>query len=105
MIAIPEKPLYLINKLNASGYKAYIVGGCVRDSILGLEPKDWDICTSATPEETATVFDEFDKIDNGIKHGTVGVIFNGEGLRSRRLDPRESIQTTVIPIMCALKRI
>lgn len=78
MIAIPEKPLYLINKLNASGYKAYIVGGCVRDSILGLEPKDWDICTSATPEETATVFDEFDKIDNGIKHGTVGVIFNGE---------------------------
>lgn len=60
--------------LQKSGYEAFIVGGCVRDSILGREPMDWDICTSAEPKDTKYVFKEYKTIDIGIDHGTVAVI-------------------------------
>ena len=49
-IAVPETAAWILTRLNENGHRAYVVGGCVRDSLLGLIPKDWDICTSATPE-------------------------------------------------------
>ena len=74
---IPEKVEFIINKLEAAGYEAYAVGGCVRDSVLGRKPNDWDITTSAKPEEVKAVFGR--TIDTGLKHGTVTVMMGKEG--------------------------
>ncbi|MBO4235249.1 MAG: HD domain-containing protein [Firmicutes bacterium] len=76
-IIIPEEIKYIVSKLEASGYKAYIVGGCVRDAIMGREPKDYDVTTDARPEETTAVFSIDKVIDTGSKHGTVTVIHDG----------------------------
>lgn len=76
-IRLPDKVNKIIEILTAAGYEAYAVGGCVRDSILGKEPNDWDITTSATPEETKRLFGR--TIDTGIKHGTVTVMLDREG--------------------------
>lgn len=73
-LKLPQEVRDIIKKLNDNNYKAYVVGGCVRDSILNKVPKDWDISTSATPEEVKTLFDK--TIDTGIKHGTVSVVIN-----------------------------
>ena len=56
---MPEDARSIIRRLNQAGFEAYAVGGCVRDSLLGLEPKDWDICTAARPEEMQRVFAGF----------------------------------------------
>ncbi len=71
---LPKEVRYCLNALEQAGYSAYAVGGCVRDSLLGLEPQDYDICTSATPEQTAVVFARHRLVRNGEKHGTVGVV-------------------------------
>lgn len=76
-IQMPDKVHKIIEVLEAAGYEAYAVGGCVRDSILGREPNDWDITTSAKPEETKRLFAR--TIDTGIKHGTVTVMLDKEG--------------------------
>lgn len=76
-IQMPEDVKYILEKLNSAGYEAYAVGGCVRDSILGRIPDDWDITTSAKPEETKTLFPR--TIDTGIQHGTVTVMCNRVG--------------------------
>lgn len=76
MIKLPCEVKTALNKLHENGYEAYIVGGCVRDSLLGQEPKDYDITTSALPEETKSVFSSFKIIETGIKHGTVTVLIN-----------------------------
>ncbi len=68
-----------IEMLEASGYSAYAVGGAVRDSLLNEEPSDWDVTTSALPEETQRVFANFRTIPTGIKHGTVTVLFDDNG--------------------------
>lgn len=60
--------------LNSNGYEAYVVGGCVRDSLIGIEPKDWDITTSAKPDEILRCFKNYKTIKTGLKHGTVTVI-------------------------------
>lgn len=70
-IDIPNGAQEVINKLQSEGYEAYVVGGCVRDSLLGLKPHDWDICTSATPDEVMNVLDAYELIPTGLKHGTV----------------------------------
>lgn len=67
---------YLIDCLGKSGFKAYAVGGCVRDLLMEKVPHDWDICTSAVPAQIKSVFSRFDCIETGIKHGTVTVIYN-----------------------------
>ncbi len=87
-IDIPETPRRLIKILTDAGYPAYAVGGCVRDSILGIPPHDWDICTAALPEEMRTCFSDFRVIDTGIKHGTLTVMCGGEGyeITTFRLD-------------------
>lgn len=76
-IQMPEDVKNILEKLNSAGYEAYAVGGCVRDSILGRIPDDWDITTSAKPEETKTLFPR--TIDTGIQHGTVTVMCNHIG--------------------------
>lgn len=76
-IAMPEKVKQIIKSLMANGYEAYAVGGCVRDSILLKEPDDWDITTSARPEQVKEIFGR--TIDTGIQHGTVTVMLEHEG--------------------------
>ena len=76
-IEIPQKAKYIIKTITDAGYEAYVVGGCVRDSILGRIPGDWDITTSATPEEVKKLFPR--TIDTGIAHGTVTVMMDKEG--------------------------
>ena len=76
MIHIPDEVKTAISTLAANGFEAYIVGGCVRDSLLGGNPKDYDITTSAEPEEVEKIFGNFRVIETGIKHGTVTVLIN-----------------------------
>lgn len=73
---IPQKVNYIINELNRHGFEAYAVGGCVRDMVLGRTPQDWDITTSATPQEVKKIFRR--TVDTGIEHGTVTVLIDKE---------------------------
>ena len=68
----------LLTRLHAAGHAAYAVGGCVRDSLLGQTPHDWDLCTSATPEQVLELFGETHCIPTGLQHGTVTVKHGGE---------------------------
>ncbi|MBQ5665054.1 MAG: CCA tRNA nucleotidyltransferase [Akkermansia sp.] len=74
MIIIPTHALTVVERLEHYGYEAYVVGGCVRDSLLGRNPKDWDVCTNALPEEVLRVFKRFHVIKTGLQHGTVTVM-------------------------------
>lgn len=76
-IKLPDKVNSIITTLQKHGYEAYAVGGCVRDSILGRIPEDWDITTSAMPEETKALFSR--TFDTGIEHGTITVLLDKEG--------------------------
>lgn len=76
-IWLPEKVKYIIETIQAAGFEAYAVGGCIRDCVLGKEPNDWDITTSARPEAVKALFDR--TIDTGIRHGTVTVMIDREG--------------------------
>lgn len=73
---IPSKAAEIIQELAAHGFEAYAVGGCVRDSILGRKPEDWDITTSARPEQVKAIFPR--TVDTGIEHGTVTVLMDRE---------------------------
>ena len=75
---IPAGARHILQTLTAGGYEAYLVGGCVRDLLQGVEPHDWDICTSALPEETERCFAAQRIIKTGLKHGTVTVLVDGE---------------------------
>ena len=75
---LPQAVQYCIASLEAAGFEAYAVGGCVRDSLLGLTPADYDLCTNARPEETARVFAAHQLLHHGEKHGTVGVVLEGQ---------------------------
>jgi len=75
MINLPSHVQFILTTLENAGYEAYIVGGCVRDIIRGVPPKDWDITTSATPLETKALF--VHTIDTGLQHGTVTVLLDG----------------------------
>ena len=72
ILHVPADAARIIGKLEQAGYEAYVVGGCVRDSVLGREPEDWDITTSASPEQVKAIFPR--TIDTGIEHGTVTVM-------------------------------
>lgn len=75
-ITLPEDVSYILQTLNQHGFEAYIVGGCVRDSLLDIVPKDWDITTSAKPEEAKALFAH--TFDTGIQHGTITVVLDHE---------------------------
>ena len=73
-ITVPKGVEYIIRQIEQAGYEAYAVGGCVRDALLGREPEDWDITTSAKPEVVKSLF--LRTIDTGIEHGTVTVLLS-----------------------------
>lgn len=75
-INLPKTVEFIIDTIYENGYEAFIVGGCVRDFILGISPNDYDIATSANPEKILSIFNDFKTITNGIKHGTVGIIID-----------------------------
>jgi len=75
-ITLPQNVQNILTKLTGAGYEAYAVGGCVRDSLLQEEPKDWDITTSAFPDQVKQLFSR--TVDTGIQHGTVSVLFGKE---------------------------
>lgn len=79
---IPANAAFILDKLEENGFEGYVVGGCVRDRLLGIEPKDWDITTNALPEQVKAVFDALDNchtVDTGIQHGTVTVVIDHTG--------------------------
>ncbi len=76
-IKLPDEVSFILERLMQHGYEAYAVGGCVRDSMLGLEPKDWDITTSAAPKQVKELFAH--TIDTGLQHGTVTVMCGHTG--------------------------
>lgn len=73
-INIPKGAAAIIDTLQSNGFEAYLVGGCVRDSILKRPVHDWDITTSATPDEMKKVFSDTKIIETGIKHGTLTIL-------------------------------
>ena len=72
-IIIPKGAQHIINCLNSAGYEAYIVGGCVRDSLMNKIPSDWDICTSAHVEDMLIIFKGMRVIPTGLQHGTITI--------------------------------
>ena len=83
-IELPNEIEEILNTLESAGYEAYVVGGCVRDSLMGKAPKDWDICTSALPEQTRAVFREYAVIDLGLNFGTLALV-----MQKSQLEPVE----------------
>ena len=80
LIRIPGYAAEVLHELEHGSYKAYAVGGCVRDSLLGQKPADWDVCTDATPEEMLQVFRKWRVFATGLKHGTVTVRSHGHNV-------------------------
>lgn len=74
MIRLPSGASLILDTLWRAGHQAYVVGGCVRDSLLGKEPKDWDLCTSATPQQMQQVFAGWHVVETGLQHGTLTVV-------------------------------
>ncbi len=77
---LPFQISEILERLNRSGFDAYVVGGCVRDALMGIQPHDFDITTSALPNETERVFSDCRVIETGIKHGTVTVLYKGQSI-------------------------
>lgn len=77
-IEVPTPVYFIIQELEKHGHEAYMVGGCVRDSVLGRKPHDYDICTSATPDEILQAFPYEEIIPTGLQHGTVTILINKE---------------------------
>lgn len=77
-IEVPAPVYFIIQELEKCGHEAYMVGGCVRDSVLGRKPHDYDICTSATPDEILQAFPHEEIIPTGLQHGTVTILINKE---------------------------
>ena len=75
---LPGHIAFCIRRLEEAGYQAWAVGGCVRDACLGLTPHDYDLCTDALPEQTKTLFEDHSLVLAGMKHGTVGVVIEGD---------------------------
>ncbi len=77
-ILLPQNVKTITDILKNNGHESFIVGGCVRDSLMGLTPHDWDICTSAKPEQIKKCFEDFNTFDSGIKHGTISIVIDKE---------------------------
>lgn len=75
-ITLPQGASVILDSLQANGFDAYVVGGCVRDSLLGMTPKDWDICTSALPRQVEEIFSGRRVLETGIQHGTVTILMD-----------------------------
>lgn len=77
-IEIPAYVKRVIDRLEENGFEAYIVGGCVRDSLLGKKPDDYDVCTSCTPQKMQEIFSDMNVVGTGISHGTLTIILEGK---------------------------
>ena len=86
MMHLPEYAARAVERLEQAGFEAWAVGGCVRDSLRGVRPHDWDLCTAAAPEEMLRVFEGEQVIKTGLKHGTL----NHDLPHGRRLFGRPS---------------
>ena len=75
---IPKKVEKILSVLEGNGFESYVVGGCVRDSLLGRSPNDWDITTKGTPEQVKACFSNNRVINTGLKHGTVTLLLDDE---------------------------
>ena len=75
---LPDNISFVLSRLEEAGYEAYLVGGCVRDPLIGRDVSDYDVTTSALPSEVEEVFADLRVIETGIKHGTVTVLSDGE---------------------------
>lgn len=78
MWKLPAGAEFVLRRLHEAGYQAYVVGGCVRDTLLGKAPKDWDVCTNALPHEMQRVFADCHVIETGLQHGTLTVMYHHE---------------------------
>ena len=78
MMAVPFGASFVLDRLCAAGHTAYLVGGCVRDALMGVTPKDYDICTSALPHEMQRIFADCHVIETGLQHGTLTVMVDHE---------------------------
>ena len=74
---LPEHAAHAIRRLERAGFEAWAVGGCVRDSLRGVEPHDWDLCTSASPAQMQAVFADARVLTTGLRHGTLTVLTDG----------------------------
>jgi tRNA nucleotidyltransferase (CCA-adding enzyme) len=77
MHSIPPQAIQALDRLHSAGYEAYPVGGCVRDLLLGVVPKDWDITTNAAPQAMRKVFADYKTVETGLRHGTLTVLIAG----------------------------
>ncbi len=75
---LPAQVTLCLEKLNDAGFEAYVVGGCVRDALLELQPQDYDLCTNATPSQICRVFCRYRLVRNGEKHGTIGIVMDDQ---------------------------
>ncbi|MBR5529491.1 MAG: CCA tRNA nucleotidyltransferase [Oscillospiraceae bacterium] len=75
-MALPQQVVYCMETLEEAGYQCYVVGGCVRDALLGKTPQDYDLCTDAVPEKIAELFEKHELVRTGEKHGTIGVVID-----------------------------
>ena len=78
MWKLPAGAEFVLRRLHEAGYQAYVVGGCVRDTLLGKAPKDWDVCTNALPNQMQRVFADCHVIETGLQHGTLTVMYHHE---------------------------
>ena len=79
-ISIPDYCKRIMAVLSENGFEAFLVGGCVRDSLMGFIPHDYDITTNATPDEMLRIFSGFRVIETGLKHGTITVVIEGNNV-------------------------
>ena len=77
-MAIPESVNFILKRLSDNGWDGYLVGGCVRDHIMGKTPHDYDVTTPAKPETVVSLFPDRHVIETGLKHGTVTVVSDGQ---------------------------
>lgn len=99
-ITMPEQVIFIIKTIQAAGHDAYAVGGCIRDSLLGRQPSDWDITTSASPEQVKKLFSR--TVDTGIQHGTVTVILERKGYEVTTYRIDGNMRTAGTPRRCSL---
>ena len=78
MWKLPAGAEFVLKRLQDAGYQGYVVGGCVRDTLLGKVPKDWDVCTNALPHEMQRIFADCHVIETGLQHGTLTVMYHHE---------------------------
>ena len=105
MVMIPNDVSFALNNLIAYGFEAYCVGGCVRDILLGCMPHDWDIATSALPNDVKTVFSDYPVFLTGEKHGTVLVKFHSQELKLLHFALMGDMIITVIRTLFALPHV